>query len=59
MNTIMNDKNKVRYLLMTALALLVITKIIGNPVIGGLAVVFAISVACAVLTERLVRKRRN
>ncbi|WP_232790055.1 MULTISPECIES: hypothetical protein [Bacillus] len=45
--------------MMTALALLVITKVIGNPVIGGLAVVFAISVACAVLTERLVRKRRN
>ncbi|ABY46840.1 hypothetical protein BcerKBAB4_5346 (plasmid) [Bacillus mycoides KBAB4] len=59
MNTIMSDKNKVRYLLMTALVFLLITRIIGNPIAGGLAVVFAIAVACAVFTERIGRKRRQ
>lgn len=49
-------------LLIVTFVLLVITKIIGNPVVGGLAVVFAMAVVASVITARIgefMRKRKG
>ncbi|AHX20199.1 hypothetical protein [Bacillus bombysepticus] len=49
-------------LLIVAFVLLVIAKIIGNPVAGGLAVVFAMAVVASVITARIgefMRKRKR
>ncbi|PHE95048.1 hypothetical protein COF76_22510 [Bacillus wiedmannii] len=62
----MKDKKKEKNirvnLLIVAFVLLVVTKIIGNAVIGGLAVVFAMAVLASVITARIgefMRKRKE
>ncbi|MDF9615156.1 hypothetical protein P5763_24390 [Bacillus cereus] len=49
-------------LLIVTFVLLIVTKIIGNVIIGGLAVVFAMAVAASVITARIgesIRKRKE
>ncbi|MGN7194177.1 hypothetical protein ACTHS9_08470 [Bacillus mycoides] len=50
-------------ILMTiALLALIVTGIIGNPILGGLAVVFAMAVVASVITARIgnfMRKRKE
>ena len=45
-----------------ALLMLIVTGIIGNPILGGLAVVLAMAVVAAVITARIgnfIRKRKD
>lgn len=56
------EKNTRANLLIVAFVLLVVTKIIGNAVIGGLAVAFAMAVLASVITARIgefMRKRKG
>ncbi|HEF1903740.1 TPA: hypothetical protein R9Y97_003054 [Bacillus cereus] len=49
-------------LLIVAFVLLIVTKIIGNVIIGGLAVVFGLAVVASVITARIgdfIRKRKG
>ncbi|MCU5573311.1 MULTISPECIES: hypothetical protein [Bacillus cereus group] len=49
-------------LLIVALVLMIVTKIIGNVIIGGLAVVFGLAVVASVITARIgefMRKRKE
>ncbi|HFK1682130.1 hypothetical protein [Bacillus sp. SRB1LM] len=49
-------------LMTIALLMLIVTGIIGNPILGGLAVVFAMAVVAAVITARIgnfIRKRKE
>ncbi|MBJ8149276.1 MULTISPECIES: hypothetical protein [Bacillus] len=49
-------------LLIVAFVLLIVTKIIGNVIIGGLAVVFGLAVVASVITARIgdfMRKRKE
>lgn len=49
-------------LLIVAFVLLIVTKIIGNVIIGGLAVVFAMAVAASIFTARVgefINKRKE
>ncbi|MCC2327995.1 hypothetical protein P5757_09525 [Bacillus tropicus] len=49
-------------LLIVAFVLLIVTKIIGNVIIGGLAVVFAMAVAASIVTARVgefISKRKE
>ncbi|MGE1032526.1 hypothetical protein ACQGS5_23180 [Bacillus sp. GKis3/1] len=49
-------------LLIVAFVLLIVTKIIGNVIIGGLAVVFAMAVAASIFTARVgefISKRKE
>ncbi|MES5846162.1 MULTISPECIES: hypothetical protein [unclassified Bacillus cereus group] len=49
-------------LLIVAFVLLIVTKIIGNVIIGGLAVVFGLAVVASVITARIgdfMRKRKG
>ncbi|MGH0678107.1 hypothetical protein ACQVPP_12960 [Bacillus luti] len=49
-------------LLIVAFVLLIVTKIIGNVIIGGLAVVFGLAVVASVITARIgdfIRKRKE
>lgn len=49
-------------LLIVALVLMIVTKIIGNVIIGGLAVVFGLAVGASVVTAmigELMRKRKE
>ncbi|MGG4304989.1 hypothetical protein ABEW59_19770 [Bacillus wiedmannii] len=62
----MKDRKKVKNiranLLIVAFVLLVVTKIIGNAIIGGMSVVFAMAVLASVITARigeLMRKRKE
>ncbi|AZJ21043.1 hypothetical protein CT694_15745 [Bacillus wiedmannii bv. thuringiensis] len=62
----MKDKKKEKNirvnLLIVAFVLLVVTKIIGNAIIGGIAVVFAMAVVASVITARIgefMRKRKG
>lgn len=61
----MKDKKKEKNirvnLLIVAFVLLVVTKIIGNAIIGGLAVLFAMAVVASVITARIgdVRRKRK
>ncbi|HDR8140825.1 hypothetical protein P4K77_02550 [Bacillus cereus] len=62
----MKDKKKEKNirvnLLIVAFVLLVVTKIIGNAIIGGLAVLFAMAVVASVITARIgefMRKRKE
>ncbi|MFB5583183.1 hypothetical protein ACE41D_18870 [Bacillus albus] len=56
------EKNIRVNLLIVAFVLLVVTKIIGNAIIGGLAVLFAMAVVASVITARIgefMRKRKG
>jgi len=56
------EKNTRANLLIVAFVLLVVTKIIGNVIIGGVAVVFAMAVVASVITSRVgefMRKRKE
>ncbi|WP_242280683.1 hypothetical protein [Bacillus cereus group sp. BfR-BA-01347] len=56
------EKNIRANLLIVAFVLLVVTKIIGNAIIGGLAVLFAMAVVASVITARIaefMRKRKE
>ncbi|KIP25845.1 MULTISPECIES: hypothetical protein [Bacillus cereus group] len=56
------EKNTRVNLLIVAFVLLVVTKIIGNAVIGGLSVVFAMAVLASAITARIgefMRKRKG
>lgn len=49
-------------LLIVTFVLLIVTKIIGNVIIGGLAVVFAMAVAASIVTARIgefMQKRKK
>jgi len=56
------EKNTRVNLLIVAFVLLVVTKIIGNAIIGGVAVLFAMAVVASVITARIggfMRKRKE
>ncbi|PGE11509.1 hypothetical protein COM64_27820 [Bacillus toyonensis] len=55
------EKNARANLLIVAFVLLIVTKIIGNVIIGGLAVLFAMAVVASVITARIgdVRRKRK
>lgn len=56
------EKNTRANLLIVAFVLLVVTKIIENAIIGGLAVLFAMAVVASVITARIgefMRKRKE
>ncbi|OQR56248.1 hypothetical protein [Bacillus sp. CDB3] len=56
------EKNARKILLTVAFVLLLITKIIGNGTIGGLAVLFAFAASASVITARIgdfMRKRKE
>ena len=49
-------------LITIALLALIVTDIIGNPILGGLAVVFAMAVVASVITARIgdiIRKKKE
>lgn len=53
------EKNARANLLIAAFVLLIVTKIIGNVIIGGLAVLFAMAVVASVITARIGDFRRK
>ncbi|KMN69547.1 MULTISPECIES: hypothetical protein [Bacillus cereus group] len=53
------EKNTRANLLIVAFVLLVVTNIIGNAIIGGLAVLFAMAVVASLITARIGDFRRK
>ncbi|WP_242300555.1 hypothetical protein [Bacillus cereus group sp. BfR-BA-01494] len=53
------EKNARANLLIVAFVLLIVTKIIGNVIIGGLAVLFAMAAVASVITARIGDFRRK